>query len=285
MPQKILIPPGKTQTITCPDGNAPLVKQGDLLPNHETPNIYVVDVKGQNIILGPTKAGLYDLPALCQELEQTWTVEVVAPNPQQVSKKMFPISPYAIAYPGWLWIALAIALLSIALLALLIAQIKKNKDKLKNLGQRVRIRKTPTQKMDSFLTQATRDKVETAQDNKTAEFLYGDGTKHLRAVIQQAVKFKAPGATRREFVVVLKQNLGNTPNLITTQQMSQLESLFMQSSQVDYSGDSPSPQHRAAFLRQLKEFSELFIKEIQSQELKSASVGKKSKFRKADKKK
>ncbi|NCN42463.1 hypothetical protein GW916_14595 [bacterium] len=285
MAQNLLIPPGRSQTITCPEGKTPLVKTGDLLPNAKEPNIFVIQVDGQSILLGPIKVGVHELPALCQGLDQTWTVEIIPPNPEKLKKEFSPSAPFELGYPSWIWVALALGILAIIGIIAGVFQIRKNKDRIKAFGRNVRIRKNPIQRMEAFLVQAERDKVDEGNDSKTAGFLYGDGIKHLRPLIQKLYQFKAPGATRKEFIALLKQNVARQPSLMNPQQIAQLESLFMQSSQVDYSDAKPAPHLRAAFLRQLKEFSSLFINKINIQLAAEANKPKPSKLRKVLKKK
>ena len=277
MAKKILLPPGRTQKISCPEGNKPAVEQGDLLPNKKEAKVYIVKVDGQDIYLGPISAGQHELPQLCLGLEQSWTLEVVAPDPKQVEKNFQPVSPTQLLYPSWIWLALAVVVALSFLLGFIIVQIKRNKDSLKSLGKKGRIRKTPIQKMEAFFVKVKRDNIIESTDTKSASFLYGDGIKHLRPLIQQALGFKAPGATRKEFIIYIKDGLRKHPQLLTPQKTSLLESLFMQSSQVDYSDDTPSPQLKSAFQNQLKEFSSVFIEKIKADEVQANPKGKKRK--------
>lgn len=291
MAEAILLPPGRIQELTCDSGTVAKFPTGSTIqPQADGGGVFVILNDGNKILLGPMKAGVFELPALCKGSEETVSLEVVAPNPPQGPVQYKAMNSAEMAYPLWMWIALGLALLLICLSPFLVSAFRKRKRR----GERpsvLRMRKPIEVRMKSFLAEMNAKKVALKDDKKAVQSLYSEGIQNLRRLIQKSLGFKAPGATLKEFPVEVKSRLRSGKLSITQQDVARLEALFSQAFAVVYSQEVPAESSRVAFLKSLGDFYTLFAENIarrtekeNSQKKKKFSLPGKSKVRSSSKK-
>lgn len=260
MEDAILIPPGKTQDIKCPEGTRPIPKAGSFLPTEgKDANFVVVSVSEQTIVLGPLKAGEITLNNICRDGD-VLNFRIEAPDPQTLKKDLVPLGPNAVPYPLWLW---AIPVLILLLLGALIYLIKRFADarKRKTPIRRVLRKRSPVEKMDDFIARVERELLLEKADIKSSQFIYAEGITCMRVLLQKGLGFKNVGATTTEFIGEFKSQLLKKPGLLNQAQVAKLESLFMQSKQVTYARENPDSLTKRAFFKLLCEsYQDLKIK-------------------------
>jgi hypothetical protein len=250
----VLIPPGRTQVWKCPAGTTPAVQKGQVLKFQDKAAMYVADVTPDSIVLGPLMAGDLEIANLCSG-QGAVTFRIEAPDPSKVEKKVQVLSPVALSYPWWLWVVLALGVIGAGACAWFVRRLllAKPEDSLKL--SRARLRKTPTEKMEIFLSKVETQQLVDKNDVASSQMIYGEGLACLRLLLQAAYQFKAPGATTTEFIAELKAQAIRKPTVLAAPQLAQLESTFMQAKQVTYAREIPELALRKAYLKSLKDFA------------------------------
>lgn len=256
MSQTFLIPPGKTQTINCPAGTSPQVKAGAELPQAGPEATFVVlSVSESSLVLGPLKAGEFTLEGLCQKGDQL-SFQIEAPDPQKVQQTISPVSPLEMIYPTWIWF---LPILVLAILGALYFLIKKllNRRKARFIKASPRRKLSASEKMDDYIAKVEREKLLEESKLESLQFIYSEGISKLRALLEAGLNFKNPGATSSEFMGEFKSRLPQNNNFLSSAQVSQIESLFMQVKQVIYAQETPDELNKKAFFKNLKEISQV----------------------------
>ena len=276
--EAILIPPGRTQLWKCATGSQPLVKKGDILKSQDKAALYVVDVGAEGIVLGPLTAGDLEVAEICSG-QGPLSFRIEAPDPSKVDKKVQPLSPVGMSYPWWLWL---VALLAVALVTgavLLVRRLLAPSKEASLRFSRTRLRKSPSEKMEVFLSKVDQQKLAEKDDAASSQLLYGEGLKRLRALLQEAYGFRAPGATTTEFVSELKAQALRKPSLIAAPQLARLESAFMQAKQVTYAREIPDADLRRSYLKSLRDFSEHLSSKIAEAKASTQAPARKTLFK------
>jgi len=278
----ILIPPGNTQLWKCPAGSEPSVTKGQVLKSGDKASMYVVDVGPDGIILGPLLPGDFEIAGLCKD-QPAIRFQVEAPDPNKVDKNVQPLGPVTMPYPWWLWLVLLFAVLLAAAIAWLVRRLLSAKEE-SSLGlSATRLRKTSTEKMQIFLSKAEHQKLVEQSDVANSQILYSESLKLLRALLQEAYGFKAPGATTTEFIGELKAQALRKANLMSALQLAQLESAFMQAKQVTYAREVPDLETRRSYLKSVKDFSEHLSSKIAAATAAADENAKKNRFKRKKK--
>jgi hypothetical protein len=279
----ILIPPGRTQVWKCPAGSAPSVEKGQVLKFQDKAAMYVAEVTPESIVLGPLMAGDLEIADLCKG-QGAVTFRIEAPDPSKVEKKVQVLSPVAMSYPWWLWVVLALSVILIGACAWFVRRFlaARPEDALKLA--RERLRKTPQQKMEIFLSKVENQQLVEKSDVASSQMIYGEGLACLRLMLQAAYQFKAPGATTTEFVAELKAQAIRKPSIMAAPQLAQLESTFMQAKQVTYAREIPELALRKAYLKSLKDFAAQLSTKIAADEASLTPPKRKTLFKPKEKK-
>lgn len=275
MSDSLLLPPGRMQEITCDSGTVKNFTTGStLLSTEDGGGLFVVLNDGQKIILGPLKAGQYELPVLCLDSEENLKLEVVPPNPPQGPVQYKAMNSAEMAYPTWLWILLAVVIAVVTAIVFFVRAWKRRK-KSGIKAPILKVRKPIEVKMKNFLSEMNAKKIATKADLKSTQRMYSDGVKYLRRLIQKSLGFKAPGATLKEFPVEVKTRLRKSSIQISQQDVARLESLFSQAHSVIYSSQVPAETSRVAYLNNLGEFYKIFADDIAQKANNDATKSKK----------
>jgi hypothetical protein len=275
----ILIPPGSTQTWKCPEDSAPAVKKGDVLKSSDKDALYVVDVTPEGLVLGPLVAGDLEVSGLCQG-QGAVVFRVEAPDPQKIDKSAKPLAPVELAYPWWLWVAIVLILAAVAALAWLVRRLWVHKPEGALAASRVRMRKSPSEKMQLFLSKIEAQQIVSKDDVASSQMLYGEGLTRMRSILQEAYGFKAPGATTTEFIAEVKAMALRKPSLLQPAQIAQLESVFMQAKQVTYAREIPETALRAGFHKSLRDLAEGVMAKISAASVAQAPAKRRNPFAK-----
>ncbi|MEO5666533.1 MAG: hypothetical protein ABIR96_00595 [Bdellovibrionota bacterium] len=280
--EPILVPPGKTQTWKCPAGSDAAVTKGQIIKSGDKASLYVVDVGPDGIVLGPLVAGEFEVAGLCKD-QAAVSFRIEAPDPAKVDKKIRPLMPLQLPYPWWLWLVLLAALALAVGLGWLVKRLLSPKHDTSLLLARARLKKSPLEKMEIFLSKAETQQLAQKDDVLSSQLLYGDGLRHLRALLQEAYGFKAPGATTTEFISELKAQALRKPSVLTAPQVAQLESTFMQAKQVTYAREIPELALRNAYFKSLKDFYTHLESKISAIHASASAARRKPLFKKKEK--
>lgn len=280
--EPILIPPGNTQLWKCPAGSAPTVAKGQILKVSDKAAMYVVDVSADGIILGPLLAGDFEVAGLCKD-QPAVRFQIEAPDPQKVDKNVQPLGPVGMAYPLWMWLALFVIVAAIGAVVWLVIRLLNAKEKGTLNLSAARLRKTPTEKMQNFLSKVDHQKLVDQPDVESSQLLYSETLKLLRALLQEAYGFKAPGATTTEFIGELKAQALRKPGLMSAPQTAQLESAFMQAKQVTYAREVPDLELRRSYLKSVRDFADHLSSKIAAANAAATANETKNRFKRKKK--
>jgi hypothetical protein len=248
------IKPGDLIELSCPAGSTPQVAVGSTLPLEvadKDRSLVVVAVNGNKATLGPLKAGEFHVALPCTNSQTSeLDYKITALDPQHLPDKAPPLGPVALAYPLWLWIALGIIFMAIAMSAFVIWRRLRKK-----FAPPPSARNEPTIAADeifyNFLRQAESNKLTEKSDPVSTQNLFGKGNESLRAYLEYKLGFRASWATTVEFLGTLKVVLMRSGSLKNLAQP--VETLLHQADVVRFSNDNPSVETRRNFLKGLKD--------------------------------
>ncbi len=245
------IQPGASIGVACPEGVAPSVKAGELLPA-DKPLFSVVNIDGNKVILGPLKTGENSISIGCADGSVLPVrVAIAEVKKEDLPEKAPPLTPDKIAYPLWLWLAIVFGLL--AIIGSYVGWfIWKKREIKKKFVPPPPPERTPEQKLEDFLSRARKEKASERDDFPSVKRLYSEGYELLRGFLEVKVGFKAPEATTKEFVGELKTALLTSQLKVPSAFAGQVESLMFQSDQVRFASETPPAENRQGFLNALE---------------------------------
>ena len=110
---------GETFSYLCANGLKPGVFVGDKLPTPEKAQVKVLSVNGNEVILGPLKAGEISITLPCGDIVQPVAFSVKEMPNEAAANRYHPMGSEKVEYPASLFILIAVILLSPFLILIL----------------------------------------------------------------------------------------------------------------------------------------------------------------------
>jgi hypothetical protein len=247
----INIKPGDILELSCSGMATPQVAAGQIFPAEAKEKSFViVSVNGSKTIVGPVRAGEFEVLIPCSDgqiIKETFNVKATPQD--QLPPKQSPVLPIDLSFPIWFWIALALSIFTMCGIIFGTARYfnKKKIPVLKN-------NEPPPLNGDEILMNYFRT-VEGARwaerdDLHVVTELYSKGNDALRAFLEHRFHFKASWATTSEFLGTLKTSLMGFSGL--NELSHSVETLLSQADLVRFSKDLPPLEVRKNFLLNLR---------------------------------
>lgn len=242
------VKPGEFLTVFCPEGQRAQVEVGQKIPATQ-PAVTVIRVDENKILLGPLRAGKFSLEVPCADSSLAKVeYELKALKKEEAPKKEPLLAPFALGYPLWLWLALAL------LVAALVAGIFYFRRRARK--KQVRIlppapQMSPREKLQNFLQEVSKGKVYESDDEASILVFYQQGYESLRRFLEERLELKTRFETTREFIGTLRAAAPQWK--IAKGTVDEIEGLLTQSDDVRFAHAKPAAENRKYFFDKMQD--------------------------------
>ncbi|HVJ66191.1 MAG TPA: hypothetical protein VM901_13115 [Bdellovibrionota bacterium] len=235
---------GDVAELFCPEGTTPGLNAGELLPNAEKPDFYVIAIKDHGFTVGPMKVGTFEVVYRCSDNQEYRTsIEVPAQEADKLPPHEGPLALIAFSL-WWLWVAIALLILA-ALASVIVYRVRKVRAHAalkRQEAQAKASRKDPQQLLRDMIA---------AADSLRAEELYQKGYRSVRGYLEKELKLKTQAETTPQFLGSLK--IIAPKHKIPSELVTQIERCLMVSDQNRFgAGTSDSEDARRHYATELK---------------------------------
>ena len=102
---------GETFDVSCPEGDRPLLSEGERIPKDQNFLVKVLKIEKNVVTLGPYKTGKLSFSLPCQKSNQSIEATVQELNPQISAKHFPPLAPEKVEYPLGFFILLLVLII------------------------------------------------------------------------------------------------------------------------------------------------------------------------------
>jgi len=253
---------GETFDVSCPNGDRPILKIGDKLPDENNTLAKVLKIKKEAVTLGPFKTGNLTFTLPCSSSNVPVEASVKELNPQAAAQHYSSLNAEKVDYPLSFFILILFLILSTIGSFLYL----KNKRKIKVIpAEKKATPKDPRSELEKFLLHCETNIIN--PENKH----FHESYKLLRKFLEKENNLNTRSMTTGEFLgtfraLGLKQS--KNQNLI-----SQLEYVLKTSDDVRFAGRVVSAQMWQDYLSKTKAIFLAFPKKVESN--KEKEYGKK----------